>query len=153
MKTDNINHRRTLLCNTDSNHSDKSMMLTQPFALNYQLCICLSRLKYFPFHDNFTDITTYFVHHNKEMKLYEMICYSSILEAILNSLATGFVDWWQWHYGEANREIRRVRLCALFEGIPNSKVHGVKMGQIWGRHDSGGSHVGPMNRVIWDNHC
>ena len=34
--------------------------------------------------------------------------------------------------------------------IPDSKVHGANMGPIWGRQDPGGSHVGPMNFVIWD---
>ena len=32
---------------------------------------------------------------------------------------------------------------------PDSKVHGANMGPIWGRQDPGGSHVGPMNFVIW----
>ena len=34
--------------------------------------------------------------------------------------------------------------------IPNSKVHGVNMGPIWGWQDPVGSHVGPMNVAIWD---
>ena len=33
--------------------------------------------------------------------------------------------------------------------FPDSKVHGANMGPIWGRHDPGGPHVGPMNFVIW----
>ena len=33
---------------------------------------------------------------------------------------------------------------------PDSKVHGAKMGPIWGRQDPGGPHVGPMNFAIWD---
>ena len=33
---------------------------------------------------------------------------------------------------------------------PDSKVHGAKMGPIWGWQDPGGSHVGPMNLAIWD---
>ena len=32
---------------------------------------------------------------------------------------------------------------------PDSKVHGANMGPIWGRQDPGGSHVGPMNSVVW----
>ena len=32
---------------------------------------------------------------------------------------------------------------------PDSKVHGVNMGPIWGRQDPGGPHVGPMNFAIW----
>ena len=32
---------------------------------------------------------------------------------------------------------------------PDSKVHGANMGPIWGQHDPGGPHVGPMNFVIW----
>ena len=31
----------------------------------------------------------------------------------------------------------------------DSKVHGANMGPIWGRQDSGGPHVGPMNFAIW----
>ena len=34
--------------------------------------------------------------------------------------------------------------------IPDSKVHGVNMGPIWGQQDPGGPHVGPMNFAIWD---
>ena len=33
---------------------------------------------------------------------------------------------------------------------PDSKVHGVSMGPIWGRQDPGEPHVGPMNFAIWD---
>ena len=33
---------------------------------------------------------------------------------------------------------------------PDSKVHGANTGPIWDRQDPGGSHVGPMNFVIWD---
>ena len=40
------------------------------------------------------------------------------------------------------------RLCK--GEIPDSKVHEVNMGPIWGRQDPGGSHVGPMNLAIWD---
>ena len=32
---------------------------------------------------------------------------------------------------------------------PEGKVHGAKMGPIWGRQDPGGPHVGPMNFAIW----
>ena len=32
---------------------------------------------------------------------------------------------------------------------PDSKVHGANMGPIWGRQDPGGTHVSPMNFVIW----
>ena len=32
---------------------------------------------------------------------------------------------------------------------PNSKVHGVSMGPIWGRQDPGGPHIGPMNFALW----
>ena len=31
----------------------------------------------------------------------------------------------------------------------DSKVHGANMGPIWGRQNSGGLHVGPMDFVIW----
>ena len=33
--------------------------------------------------------------------------------------------------------------------LPDGKVHGAKMGRIWGRQDPGGPYVGPMNLVIW----
>ena len=31
---------------------------------------------------------------------------------------------------------------------PDNKVHGAKMGPIWGRQDPGGPRVGPMNIAI-----
>ena len=33
--------------------------------------------------------------------------------------------------------------------FPDSQVHGANMGPIWGRQDTGGPHVGPMNFAIW----
>ena len=36
------------------------------------------------------------------------------------------------------------------KNIPDNKVYGANMGPIWGRQDSGGPHVGPMNFAIWD---
>ena len=33
---------------------------------------------------------------------------------------------------------------------PDSKVHGVNMGPIWGQQDPDGPHVDPMNFAIWD---
>ena len=36
---------------------------------------------------------------------------------------------------------------------PDSKVHGANMGPIWGQHDPGGPHVGPMNFAIWGVIC
>ena len=33
---------------------------------------------------------------------------------------------------------------------PDSKVPRTNMGPIWGRHDPGGPHVGPMNIAIWE---
>ena len=38
---------------------------------------------------------------------------------------------------------------ASIEIVPESKVHVVNMGPIWGRQDPGGPHVGPMNFAIW----
>ena len=35
------------------------------------------------------------------------------------------------------------------QAFPDSKIHGAKIGPIWGRQDPGGSHVGPINFVIW----
>ena len=37
----------------------------------------------------------------------------------------------------------------LIKNDPDSKVHGVNMGPIWGRQDPGGPNVGPMNFAIW----
>ena len=34
--------------------------------------------------------------------------------------------------------------------IPDSKVRWANMGPIWGRQDSGGPHVGPINFATWD---
>ena len=34
--------------------------------------------------------------------------------------------------------------------LPDSKVHGVNMGPIWGWQVPGGPHVGPMNFAFWD---
>ena len=33
--------------------------------------------------------------------------------------------------------------------FPDSKVHEANMGPIWGRHDPGGPHIGPMKFAIW----
>ena len=33
--------------------------------------------------------------------------------------------------------------------VPDSTVYGANMGPIWGRQDTGGPHVGPMNLVTW----
>ena len=33
--------------------------------------------------------------------------------------------------------------------VPDSKIDGTNMGQIWGRQDSGGPHVGPINFALW----
>ena len=33
---------------------------------------------------------------------------------------------------------------------PDSKVHGINIGPIWGRQDPGGPYVGPMNLAIWE---
>ena len=38
---------------------------------------------------------------------------------------------------------------SIWGTFPNSKVHVANMGPIWGRHDPGGPHVGPMNFAIW----
>ena len=42
-----------------------------------------------------------------------------------------------------------IHCCVGFRIIPDSKVHGAKMGPTWGRQDPSGPHVGPMNFVIW----
>ena len=33
--------------------------------------------------------------------------------------------------------------------FPDNKVHDTNMEPIWGQHDPGGPHVGPMNFAIW----
>ena len=33
--------------------------------------------------------------------------------------------------------------------FPDNKVHGTNLGPIWGRHDPGGPHVGPMSLATW----
>ena len=38
-----------------------------------------------------------------------------------------------------------------FHVSPDSKIHGTRMGPIWGRQDPGGPYVGPMNLAIWDH--
>ena len=40
-------------------------------------------------------------------------------------------------------------LLGLQHGSPDSKVHGAKMGPIWGQQDPGGPHVDLMNFAIW----
>ena len=41
-------------------------------------------------------------------------------------------------------------ICCLAVNSPDRKVHGSNMGPFWGRQDSGGPHVGPMNFAIWE---
>ena len=43
--------------------------------------------------------------------------------------------------------------CLINHCCPDSKVHGANMRPIWGRHDPGGPHVGPMNLAIWVGYC
>ena len=35
------------------------------------------------------------------------------------------------------------------EICPDSKIHGTYEGPIWGRHDPGGPHAGPMILAMW----
>ena len=56
---------------------------------------------------------------------------------------------------DASRQISHCAACTTVmtanvavygpRDAPNSKAHGANMGPIWGRHDPGGPHVGPMN--------
>ena len=46
-------------------------------------------------------------------------------------------------------EVTWITLTGPIWGVPDNKVHGANMGPIWGRQDSGGPHVGPMNFIIW----
>ena len=59
-------------------------------------------------------------------------------------------------FKKSSRNLRLLQLIIhhsyyfhLYHFFPDSKVHGANMGPIWGRQDPGGSHVGPMNFVIW----
>ena len=42
------------------------------------------------------------------------------------------------------------RLNASKKHSPDHKVHGAKMGPIWGQQVPGGPHVGPVNFAIWE---
>ena len=44
------------------------------------------------------------------------------------------------------------RYSNCVRSAPDSKIHGAKIGPIWGRQDPGGPHVGPMNLAIWGDH-
>ena len=50
-----------------------------------------------------------------------------------------------------NRTLFWLVLCIKMTNhiYPDSKVHGVNMGPIWGQQDPGGPHVGPMNFVMF----
>ena len=52
--------------------------------------------------------------------------------------------WKEFNYSA----VSALRLGRKFK-YPDSKVHGVNMGPIWGRQDPGGPHVGPVNFAIW----
>ena len=45
-----------------------------------------------------------------------------------------------------NNKIHKLRLYN-----PDNKVHGAKMGPIWGRQDPGGPLIGPMEFAVWEN--
>ena len=48
------------------------------------------------------------------------------------------------------RAVRRIfYLSYPTHRYPDNKVHGANMGPTWGRQDSDGTHVGPMNFSIW----
>ena len=38
---------------------------------------------------------------------------------------------------------------SVLRTTPDSKAYGTNMGPTWGRQDSGGPHVGPMDIAIW----
>ena len=76
----------------------------------------------------------------------------------MGSLWTFCAQWRDWN-GKVNKVIwTEYMLAHLSHKVipeppppppPDSKVHGVNMGPIWGRQNSGGPHVGPMNFAIW----
>ena len=51
----------------------------------------------------------------------------------------------------SKKQVSDIEIDDIFglSNTPDSKVHGVIMGPIWGRQDPGGPHVGPMNFAIW----
>ena len=49
----------------------------------------------------------------------------------------------------ARKECTTVSTVVDSDHCPDSKVRGANMGLIWGRHDPGGPHVGPMNFATW----
>ena len=66
---------------------------------------------------------------------------------------TGWTVWlstWSWHQIRQPhiREYEAGESGANFTLVSLSKVHGANMGPIWGRHDLGGPHVGPMKFAI-----
>ena len=54
----------------------------------------------------------------------------------------------QWRIWRLDHRAIRMLVEKLIN--PDSKVRGAHMGPIWGRQDPGGTHVGPMNFVIWE---
>ena len=55
-----------------------------------------------------------------------------------------------WHYcKQYNIATLGHQITFISYMYPDSKVHGAIMGPIWGQHDPGGPHVGPMNFAIW----
>ena len=52
-------------------------------------------------------------------------------------------------YQPTTNHNKALSVCVCWD-IPDSKVHGAKMGPIWGRQVPGGPHVGPMNFAIRD---
>ena len=91
-------------------------------------------------------------HHDNSQFTLSLQCYNSCF-------CLYFVDilCWERKVGEATA----LALQELLEGVivliskaftdnnPDSKVHGVNIGPIWGQQDPGGPHVGPMNFAIW----
>ena len=52
---------------------------------------------------------------------------------------------------ERNQSIYKVSNWTLFtKKHPDSKVDGANLGPIWGRQDTDGPHVGPMDFAIWE---
>ena len=70
---------------------------------------------------------------------------------------------WGWWFETLSRPLWRhcnilcfvVVLVQVHEGMKasgncfDSMVHGADLGHIWGRQDAGGTHVGPVDFVIW----
>ena len=64
----------------------------------------------------------------------------------VNTLTSGDAT---WHHKTWSLFAQACCLKSPSLYLHDGKVHGAKMGPIWGRQDPGGPHVEPMNFAIW----